>query len=168
MATELYDILVPQLLRALNNLSAILDKAEAYAREQEITTEDLLGSRLVADMDPLTSQIQRASDSAKGSLVRLGGIENVVMPDEETTLFELQQRIAATIDFIKSVPREKIDGKEQAEVVLTFPNGEFRFTGIQFVTAFVLPNFYFHVTTAYALLRMRGVPIGKLDFLGGI
>lgn len=168
MATELYDILVPQLTRGLTNLAAILAKGEAYASETGITADDLLSTRLIDDMAPLTAQIQRVSDSAKGAMVRLGGVENVAMPDDETTFAQLQARIARTLEFVQGVPREAINGKEDAEVVLTFPNGEFRFAGIDFARSFVLPNFYFHVTTAYALLRMRGVPVGKIDYLGGI
>lgn len=168
MATELYDILVPQLTRGLTNLAAILVKGEEYAKEKGIAEADILGIKLIEDMAPLTAQIQRVSDTSKGALVRLGGVETVAMPDEESTFAELQARIAKTLDFVNSVPREAIDGKEASEVVLTFPNGEFRFTGIDFVRSFVLPNFYFHVTTAYALLRMTGVPVGKIDYLGGI
>ena len=167
MATGLYDLLVPQLTRGLANLAAILEKGGSYAAEQGIADDDLLATRLIADMAPLTAQIQRVSDSAKGALVRLGGVENVAMPDEELTVAELQARIAKTLAFVQAVPREAIDGKEECEVVLPSPNGEFRFTGIDFVRDFVLPNFYFHITTAYALLRMRGVDIGKLDYLGG-
>ncbi len=168
MATELYDILVPQLTRGLTNLAAFLAKGEAFAKEKGIVEADFLDTKLIEDMSPLTAQIQRVSDSSKGALVRLGGVENVAMPDEEATFADLQARIAKTLDFVKSVPHDAIDGKEDSEVVLTFPNGEFRFTGIDFVRSFVLPNFYFHVTTAYALMRMRGVEIGKIDYLGGI
>ena len=168
MATELYDLFVPQLVRGLSNLGDFLAKGATFASDHDLAEADVLATRLYEDMAPLTSQIQRVSDSAKGAIVRLGGIENVAMPDEETSFAELQARIARTLDFVKAAPREAIDGKEAAEVVLAFPQGEFRFTGLQYVTAFVLPNFYFHVTTAYALLRMRGVPVGKRDFLGGM
>lgn len=167
MPTELYDLTVPALRRGLTMLAAILAKGEAHAKEHGIAEGDLLGTRLIEDMAPLTAQVQRVSDSAKSALVRLGGVESVAMPDEETSFADLQARIARTLEFVNAVPRDAIDGKEDAEIVLTFPNGEFRFTGRSFVTTFVLPNFYFHLTTAYALLRMRGVPVGKLDFLGG-
>ncbi len=168
MATELYDLLVPPLVRGLTALAAVLEKGEAFAKEQGIAEEDMLGTRLIADMAPLTSQVQRVSDSAKGAIQRLGGGATVAMPDEETSFAQLRERIAKTLAVVKAAPRESIDGKEDAEVVLTFPQGEFRFTGFDFATAFVLPNFYFHVTTAYDLLRMRGVPIGKRDYLGGL
>ena len=168
MATELYDILVPPLVRGLTALAAILEKGAAYAKEQGIAEEDMLGTRLIADMLPLTSQVQRVSDSAKGAIQRLGGGDPVAMPDEETTFAELQERIAKTLAIVKGADRDSIDGKEDTKIVLTFPTGEYRFTGHSFVTTFVLPNFYFHVTTAYGLLRMRGVPVGKLDYLGGV
>ena len=168
MATELYDILVPPLVRGLTALAAVLDKGATYAKEQGIAEEDLLGTRLVADMLPLTAQVQRVSDSAKGAVQRLGGGAAVAMPDEETTFAALQDRIARTLAVVNGTDRASIDGKEDAEIVLTFPNGEYRMTGRAFVGTFVLPNFYFHVTMAYALLRMRGVPVGKIDYLGGI
>ena len=168
MATELYDVVVPPLVRGLDALAAILDKGAAYAEEQGIAQDDMLATRLIADMAPLTAQVQRASDSAKGAIQRLGGGDPVAMPDVETSFAELQDRIARTLAVVKGADRASIDGKEAAEIVLTFPNGEFRFTGQTFAQTFVLPNFYFHVTTAYALLRMRGVPVGKMDYLGGI
>ncbi len=168
MATELYDALVPPLVRGLTALSAVLEKGATYAKEHGIAEEDMLGSRLVPDMLPLTAQVQRVSDSAKGAVQRLGGGEAVPMPDAETTFAALQERIARTLAVVNGADRASIDGKEDIEVVLTFPNGEYRLTGRTFVSQFVLPNFYFHVTMAYALLRMRGVPVGKIDYLGGI
>jgi hypothetical protein len=119
-------------------------------------------------MGPLTSQVQRASDAAKFTMVRIGGIENVAMADEEASFADLQARIAKTVAFLNSVPREAIDGKEEAPVELKTPNRTMEFTGQSYVLGFVLPNFYFHVTTAYALLRHKGVPIGKMDYLGGV
>ena len=168
MATELYALTAPVFVRALTNLDKIIDKARAFAAEKGIDEQELLDARLIEDMGNFISQIQRASDSAKGCMVRLGGVENVVMEDNEASFDDLKARIAKTIDFVKSVPADAINGKEDAEVVLKFPNGEFKFPGRDFLLGFVHPNFYFHVTTAYALLRMKGVPIGKMDFLGGI
>lgn len=168
MATELYDILVPALARGLKALSAVLEKGAAHAKAQGIAEEDLLATRLAPDMLPLTAQVQRVSDSAKGAVQRIGGGDPVPMADEETSFAALQERIAKTLAIVEGVPRTAIDGKEDAEIVLTFPQGEYRFTGRDFVTTFVLPNFYFHVTTAYDLLRMRGVAIGKRDYLGGV
>lgn len=166
MATELYDLVVPALRRGLTILDTLLDKGAAYAREQGIAEDDLLGSRLIADMAPLTRQVQIASDGAKGAIARLSGTAPVAMPDDETSIADLKVRIAKTLALIDAADRTAIDGKEDAEIVLALPNGEFRFTGRTFVTTFALPNFYFHLTTAYDLMRMRGVPIGKRDYLG--
>lgn len=168
MTTSLYDLTAPVLIRALGSLSAILAKGEAFAVEQGVDPAKLLGARLIDDMDSLTAQVQRASDTAKGAMVRIGGVEGVAMPDEEASFADLQQRIANTIAYLESVPREAIDGREDATVTLTTPGGSFDFTGRSYALNFVLPNFFFHVTTAYAILRHKGVPIGKLDYLGGI
>lgn len=168
MATDLYALTTPIFVRALTNLDKILDKGRAFAAEKGISEQELLDGRLIEDMGNLISQIQRASDSAKGCMVRLGGVDNVVMEDNEATFDDLKARIAKTIEFVKSVPAEALNGKEEAEVVLKFPNGEFKFAGRDYLLGFVHPNFYFHVTTAYAILRMKGVQIGKMDFLGGI
>lgn len=168
MATELYDITVPAFLRGFTAMAAFLEKGRAWADEQGMPQAELLEARIYEDMAPLTSQIQRVSDGAKLAVARLAGVEGPSMPDTETSFDELQARIAATVDFIKSVPREKIDGREDAEVVLKLPSAELKFTGRSYVTGFALPNFYFHVTTAYAILRMKGVPVGKRDYLGGI
>ncbi|HEX4693157.1 DUF1993 domain-containing protein [Sphingomonas sp.] len=168
MATDLHTLTAPVFIRALTNLDKILDKGRAFAADKGSDEQELLDARLIGDMGNLISQIQRASDSAKGCMVRLGGAENVVMEDNEASFDDLKARIARTIDFVKSVPADAINGKEDAEVVLTFPNGELKFDGRSYVLGFVHPNFYFHVTTAYALLRMKGVPIGKIDFLGGV
>ena len=168
MTTQLYDLTVPLFLRGFHAMSGFLAKGEAFAAEQGIDPAELLNARLFEDMAPLTGQVQRASDAAKFTAVRLGGVETVAMADEEASFAELQDRIAKTVAFLKSVPREAIDGKEDAAVTLTTPRASFDFTGQGYVLNFVLPNFYFHVTTAYAILRHKGVPIGKMDFLGGI
>ncbi|WP_426031814.1 DUF1993 domain-containing protein [Caulobacter sp. DWP3-1-3b2] len=168
MSTSLYDLTVPVLVRALRNLSAILKKGEAFAKETGMDPKDLIEARLFPDMGALASQIQRASDSAKGCVVRIGGVENLAMADTETTFDELQARIAATIAFLENTPREAMDGKEGTQVVLKLPNGEFPFTATNFALGFVLPNVFFHVTTAYGILRHKGVPLGKLDYLGGL
>ncbi|SFN80237.1 DUF1993 family protein [Sphingomonas sp. OK281] len=164
--TKLHDLTVPAFRRGFASLSAILRTGEAYAQENGIAEADLLGTRLIADMAPLTAQVQRASDTAKGAMVRIGGVPTVAMVDDETSFTALQQRIAATVAFLDGVPRDAIDGKEDTPVTVITPSQTFDFTGRSYVLGFVLPNFYFHVTTAYALLRMRGVPIGKMDYLG--
>lgn len=169
MATSLYDLSAPVFTRGLRNLSAILDKGEAFAAGQGIDPADLLATRLIEDMAPLTAQVQRACDAAKGTMVRVGGVTNVVFEDVETNFAELRDRIAKVVAFVEAVPRGAIDGREEAEVILQIPNGaSYSFTGRGFVLDFALPNFFFHVTTAYALLRHRGVPLGKLDYLGGL
>jgi hypothetical protein len=164
MATELYDLTVPVFTRALKALSGLLDKAVAHAGEAG--AEAMLSNRLIEDMHPLSKQVQIACDSAKLCTARLSGIEGPVNEDTETTVAELKARIASTLEFIGSVPRAAIDGQEDRDVVLKFPGGEWPFKGPAYVIAFALPNFFFHLTTAYGLLRQAGVPIGKRDFLG--
>jgi len=165
---SLYDVSVPLFIRSLENLDAILDKGAAYFAEQGRAEGDLSGSRLIADMHPLTAQIQRASDTAKGVVARIGGAENVAMPDEEQTIADLKTRIAKTIAVLKGADRAAFDGKEDAEVEIKTPNRSLIFTGKSYILDFCIPNFFFHVTTAYALLRKEGVPIGKMDYLGAI
>lgn len=164
MATELYDLTVPVFTRALKALSGLLDKAVAHAGEAG--ADALLANRLIGDMHPLSKQVQIACDSAKLCVSRLSGIEGPVNEDTEATIPELKARIASTLAFIASVPREAIDGQEDREVVLKFPGGEWPFKGQAYVIGFALPNFFFHLTTAYGLLRQAGVPLGKRDFLG--
>lgn len=164
MATELYDLTVPVFTRALKALSGLLDKAVAHAGEAG--AEAMLSNRLIEDMHPLSKQVQIACDSAKLCVARLSGIEGPVNEDTETTVAELKARIASTLEFIGSVPRAAIDGQEDRDVVLRFPGGEWPFKGQAYVIGFALPNFFFHLTTAYGLLRQAGVPLGKRDFLG--
>lgn len=166
MTSPLYDSTVPAFIRGLDNLSAILEKGRAFADEHGIEHATLLDARLIEDMAPLTAQVQRVSDTAKGLAVRVGQAENVAMPDEETSFDELQARIARTISLLKATPASGFAGREETAVVLQTPNGDIPFTGSTYVYGFAIPNFYFHLTTAYALLRMKGVPLGKRDFLG--
>ena len=168
MATELYDLSVPAFLRGFGAMSAFLKKGEAWAADQGIDPSELLTARLYADMEPLTAQVQRASDSAKLTAVRIGGVDTVAMPDTEASFADLQARIAKTVDFLRTVDPTAMNGQEGKAVALVTPNRTLDFTGQSYVLGFVLPNFYFHVTTAYAILRMKGVPLGKLDFLGGV
>lgn len=166
MSLSLYDASIPLFLRAFDNLGAILTKAEAFAEESGIAHGELLEARLFDDMLPLTGQIQRASDTAKFLAVRLGQAENMPMEDNEASFADLHARITKTVDFLKAVPASAYEGRENAEVVLTTRSGATTFTGTGYLTGFVIPNFYFHVTTAYAILRHKGVPIGKRDYLG--
>jgi hypothetical protein len=155
------------MIRMLQSISKIMDKAVAQAKSEDKDLSTLLDARLAPDMHPLPRQIQIMSDAAKGAAARLAGIEAPSMPDTETTFPELQQRISKTIDFLKSVSKDKLAGAEDREVVLKFPSGEMKFSGRDFLTQFALPNFYFHATTAYGLLRHKGITIGKMDYLGG-
>ena len=164
MATELYDLTVPVFTRALKALSGLLDKAVEHAGQAG--ADALLSNRLAEDMHPLVKQVQIACDGPKLCVARLSGVEAPVHEDTETTIPELKARIAATLDYIGSVPRAAIDGQEDREVVLKFPGGEWPFKGQAYVIGFALPNFFFHLTTAYGLLRGAGVPLGKRDFLG--
>lgn len=168
MATDLYDLTVPAFLRGLHALSGLLDKGESHAAEQGIDPLTLTGARLAGDMAPLTAQVQFACDTAKGATIRIGDLDPLPMADTEQSFGELRDRIARTVAFLESVPRDRIDGRDDAPVVLKVPNAEFQFTGRSHALTFALPNFYFHLTTAYALLRQAGVPLGKQDYLGGI
>jgi uncharacterized protein len=168
VATELHALTAPIFVRALSNLDKILDKGRAFAAERGMDEQELLDARLIDDMGNLISQIQRASDAAKGTMVRLGGVENVVMADNEATFGDLKARIARTVEFVKSVPADAVNGQEGREVVVKLPSAELKFDAISYLLGFAQPNFYFHVATAYDILRMKGVPIGKRDFLGGI
>jgi hypothetical protein len=166
MSFSVYEACIPPMIQFLGNLAKILDKAVTQANAQKMPLSDLLESRLAPDMHPFPRQIQIASDVAKMSAARLAGLEPPSFPDTETTFPDLQARIAKTIDYLKSVPREKFDGAEDRSITLKFPNGEFHFVGRDFATNFALSNFFFHMTTAYDLLRHKGIEIGKRDFLG--
>ncbi|MBP1843134.1 hypothetical protein J2046_001388 [Rhizobium petrolearium] len=166
MSLSLYDITVPVFIRAFGNLTEILKKGEAYADEKGLEHKELLNARLIEDMYPLIAQIQRASDAAKFVPVRLGQVENVPMDDNEATFADLHARIEKTVTFLKSVDPAMMADREEAEVVLKTRSGSTTFTGRNYVLGFAIPNFYFHVTTAYAILRHKGVPIGKMDYIG--
>lgn len=164
---SLYEASIPGYLRMLRNLAAILDKAQAWAAEQGRDVEALAQARLAPDMKPLIGQVQLASDAAKGAAARLSGQTPPSFPDEETTFADLKDRIARTIAYVETVSAEQVDGREDAVIELKFPNRTMTFTGREFLLGFSLPNFLFHVTTAYAILRMEGVPLGKMDYLAG-
>jgi len=166
MPLSLYDVTVPAFLRGFANLSKQLEKARAFADEKGMAHDDLLTARLIADMHPLTAQIQRASDSAKAVAPRVGGIDAPAMPDTETTFDDLQARIAATVAFLKTIPANAFDGREAHPVDMKFGKETFSLPAQLYVQGFALPNFYFHLTTAYAIMRHKGVPIGKMDFIG--
>ncbi|MGH9621309.1 MAG: DUF1993 domain-containing protein, partial [Bryobacteraceae bacterium] len=150
------------------NLSAILDKAASHGEAKKIDPKVIPQARLILDMLPLSAQIQIACDAAKGAAARLAGVEVPKHEDTEATLAELKTRVAKTLDFIKTIKPEQLQGAETREIVLQFPQTTLKFDGINYLTNFVLPNFFFHVTMAYALLRKNGVDLGKRDFLGPI
>jgi hypothetical protein len=168
MAISMYDISIPALTRGLNNMSAFLDKAAAHAEIKKYDTAVLANARLFPDMHPLTRQVQIACDTAKGAGARLAQVEVPKHPDTETTFAELKARIAKTVDFLKTLTPAQLQGAESRDIEIKFPNGSWKFTGLGYLTDFVLPNFYFHVSTVYALLRNSGVDVGKADFLGAI
>jgi hypothetical protein len=160
---SLHAISIAAFTRGLRNLDHLLARAAASGIDEAALTE----ARIADDMFPLTRQVQIACDTPKLAAMRLGQLEPLPMPDEETTLAELRGRIARTIAYLEAADPAAFEGREDAEIVVKFPNGEQRFTGLSYVTDFALPNFYFHVTTAYDLLRMKGVALGKLDYLAG-
>ncbi|KYF57442.1 hypothetical protein BE04_04415 [Sorangium cellulosum] len=166
MAISMYQASVPVLVRGLDNLSAILKKAEAYAEAKKIEPRVLLDARLAPDMLPLTRQIQIASDSAKGCGARLAAVDVPKYEDNEASFDDLQARIAKTIAFLNTLKAEQIDGSEDREVTIPTRDKPMTFKGLPYLLGFVLPNFFFHVTTAYAILRHNGLDIGKMDYLG--
>ncbi len=168
MSISMYDICIPVLTRGLSNMSAFLDKAAVYAEAKKFDPAVLAQSRLFPDMHPLSRQVQIACDTAKGADGRLAQVEIPKHADTETTFAELKMRIAKTSEFLKSITPAQLQGAESREVELKFPNGVAKFTGASYLTDFVLPNFYFHVSVVYALLRNNGVELGKGDFLGAI
>src|SRR5271156_2487652 len=168
MSISMYEISIPVLTRGLTNLSAFLDKGAAHAATKKFDSAVLAQSRLFPDMHPLVRQVQIACDTAKGAAARLAGIEVPKHEDTEATFAELNARIAKTVDFLKSVTAAQLKDAESRSIEIKFPNGAWKFTGIGYLTDFVLPNFYFHYSMVYALLRKNGVEVGKGDFLGAI
>ena len=166
MTLSMYQASVPLFTRMLTNLAAILTKAETHAAARKIDPAVFLGSRLFPDMLPLTRQVQLAADFAKNTTARLAGVEIVKFTDEETSLPELQQRIAKTLDHVKGFKPSQIDGSEDREITLPIGGESWTFKGQDFLLHFGLPNFYFHVVTTHDILRHLGAPIGKRDFLG--
>ena len=167
MPLTMHSASVPVFVRMLNNMLGWLEKIEAHAKTRKFDPNNYLGLRLAPDMLPFARQIQIATDHVKGCMARLAGMEPPKWADDEKTLDELRARIRKTIEYAQSVPAAKIDGSEAREI--TVPAGPGRtltFTGETFLRGFSLPNFFFHVTMAYALLRQGGVELGKMDYLG--
>ncbi|MBI2255636.1 MAG: DUF1993 domain-containing protein [Proteobacteria bacterium] len=166
MSFSIYRASVPVLIRGLESLTAILKKGEAFAAEKGLAPAELLEARLYDDMYNLIRQVQLASDSAKGCAARLSAKENPSFPDTETSFAELYARIDKTIAFAKSVTEADLASAEARTVVLKLRSREVTFTGADYLLNFALPNYFFHVTTAYDILRHKGVPLGKPDYIG--
>lgn len=168
MPLSMHRASVPVFVRALKVLASLLEKGEAHAKAQGLDPNDLVAARLTDDMLPLSGQVQRASDASKGAVSRLTGVEAPPMPDEETTFAQLQKRVADTLAYIQSVDPKAFEGSEDRTVELKLPGGTLTFTGEDYLLTFALPNFFFHVVTAYDVLRHKGVQIGKLDYMGPV
>lgn len=166
MSLSMYQASIPVFLHMLDNLAAILDKAQQHAHDHKIDPQVLLNARLAPDMYPLLRQVQIVSDGVKGCAARLAGIAVPSFADTETSFAELQARIGKTAEFLRSVAPEQFDGSEERAISLSFPGLELKFSGQDYLLNFVVPNFYFHLSMAYAILRHNGVPLGKMDFLG--
>ena len=166
MPISMYQASAPRFANTLKNLSAILDKAKAHAEAKKIDEQVLTSLRLYPDMFALARQVQIACDSAKGAVARLAGVEIPKHEDTEKTFDELKERIAKTLAFIATVKAAQVDGSEEKEVVLKLQGKDVPFRGMQYLLGFAWPNFYFHVATAYNILRHNGVEIGKRDFIG--
>lgn len=166
MSISMHAACVPVFLKQLGAMLKWLDKAEAHAQAKKFDTAVYLGLRLAPDMLPFASQIRITSDTAKGCVARLSGQEPPKFEDNEATLDELRQRIRKTIDYVQSVPASAIDGSEERDITLPMRNRDpLHFKGEFYLKHWALPNFFFHCTTAYALLRHAGVELGKPDFL---
>lgn len=167
MPLSMYQTSIPVFVRALGNLSAILDKAAAHAAARKIDPSVFINARLAPDMFPLSRQVQSASDSAKGCAARLAGLEVPRYEDTETTFPELRMRITKTVTFMQAVKSAQFDGSEERTIVLKLRGREVSFSGQSYLFNFALPNFFFHAVAAYGILRHNGVEIGKQDYLGG-
>lgn len=165
MPLSMYQASIPVFIHTLEMLSAILDKAVAYAESKKIDPSVLVNARLAPDMFPLSRQIQIATDGVKGCAARLAGIEIPSYADTETTFLELKARLAKTVEFLKTIRPEQVDGTESKKIALKIGGNEMNFEGQPYLLGFVLPNLYFHASMTYAILRHNGLDIGKKDFL---
>jgi len=164
MAISMYDATIPVLIRGLGVLDEYLDRAATFASDNKIDPTVLVNSRLAPDMLPLSGQVQRASDTSKGAIPRLTDLQAPAFADTELTLEDLKKRVADTVAFLKTITPAHLAGAEQRKVELKFLNAVM--TGDVFVLQFLLPNFFFHITTAHDILRHNGVKVGKRDYLG--
>jgi len=168
MTISMYQASVPLFVRMLTNLRTILQKAAAHAQAKKIDESVLLQARLYPDMFALVQQVQIASDFARGTAARLAGKEPPSYEDSEKSVAELVSRIDRTLDYLRTIKASEIDGSEGREIVRPIRGQPKKFTGINYLIQFALPNFFFHTTTAYAILRHNGIEIGKTDFIGAL
>jgi hypothetical protein len=166
MTTSLYTISAPIFVQFLTSMAGVLEKAAAQAEAKKIDPAFLLNMRLYPDMFPLVRQVRAVTDHAVSGVGRLAGVELPNFPGNETSFAELHARVQQAITFVKSIKPEQVNGKEDVDVVLKFPSGERHFKGGAYLIGFALPNFYFHMSTAYGILRHCGIEIGKRDFIG--
>jgi hypothetical protein len=167
MALSMYQASIPQLKKMLINLSNILKKGEEFAKAKNIDSAVLINDRLAPDMFPLVKQVQIACDQVKNGMARLAGVEIPQFDDRETNFAQLQERIAKTIAFVDGITPAQVDGTEAKEIQFSIKEWKFEFVGQQYLLTWIIPNFYFHMTTAYDILRHNGVELGKSDYLGG-
>ncbi len=166
MQISMYQASAPRFVHTLNNLSAMLDKAQAHADAKKIDPAALTSFRLFPDMFPMSRQVQVACDVSKGAVARLAGVEVPQHEDTEQTFAELKARIAKTVAFINTIKPAQIDGTEDKDIALKLGKQDVKFKGMQYLLNFAYPNFYFHATTVYNILRHNGVELGKKDFVG--
>ena len=168
MNISMYEASIPTFLQTLRSLRAILEKGAAYAEAKKFDSNVLAASRLYPDMLPLTRQVQIASDAAKGAAARLANVDPPKFEDTETTLAELVARVDKTIDYLQSFKPEQLEGSAGRTITINTPRQNFSFPGLVFLRHWAIPNFFFHVTTAYNILRHNGVELGKADYLGKV
>jgi hypothetical protein len=166
MSMSIYDHVIAPLSKMLKNLDAVVTKSESYAAEHKIEAAALIQARLFPNMLPFVFQIRIATDTAKGAAARLSGNTVPKWADDEETFADVHARIRKAIDFLATFKRAQFEGAEKRNIELKLGQREVKFTGAAYITDFVIPNFYFHVTTAYAILRHNGVDVGKKDYLG--
>ena len=168
MKISMYEASIPTFLQTLRNLKGLLEKGVAHAEARKYDPNLLAATRLAPDMLPLTRQIQIASDAAKGAAARLAGVDPPKFEDNETTLADLIARVSKTIDYLEGFKPEQFDGADDRTITIQTPRQTFTFPGLIFLRHWAIPNFFFHVTTAYNLLRQNGVELGKADYLGRV
>jgi uncharacterized protein len=168
MTISMYQATVPVFAQMLKAMSAVLDKAEAHCAAKKIDAANMIGARLIADMFPLSRQVQIACDFAKGVTARLAGVEVPTYEDTEKSFPELKARIAKTLAFVEGFKPAQIDGSEGRDISLKIAGNPVSFKGLPYMLHFGMPNFYFHTTAAYTILRANGVDLGKRDFVGPV